>query len=86
MNRDKEAETLLVASMAAAELRNILGVEVSGPQFLAACHAADEKLGLCLGPVPNLTGDQLVKVLCDIAFSHGWRLTYKLERIREGEV
>jgi hypothetical protein len=86
MNRDKEAETLLVASITAGELRRILGVEVSGPQFLAACHAADEKLGLCLGPVPKLDGDELAKVLCDIAFEHGWILTYKLDRIKEGEV
>lgn len=82
---NKEAETLLVAAVTASELRKILGVEVSGPQFLAACHAADEKLGLCLGPVPEMDADDLVKVLCDIAYEHGWRLTYKLERIRKGE-
>lgn len=86
MSRDKEAETLLVATMCAAELRSILGVEVSGPQFLAACHAADEKLGLCLGPVPKVNDEELAKVLCDIAFEHGWILTYKLDRVREGEV
>lgn len=87
MNHDKEAKTLLIASVAAAELRSILGVEVSGLQFLAACHAADEKLDLCLSPIPatRLSADELAKVLCDIAFECGWRLTCKLERIKEGE-
>jgi hypothetical protein len=86
MNNNKEAEVLLVASLAAAELRSILGVEVSGPQFLAACRAADEKAVECLGSVPERSADELAKILCDIAFEQGWILTYKLERVKEGEV
>ena len=84
MNR-KEAETLFIASVAAAELRQILGVEVNAQQFLAACRAADEKLADSLGPIPKLDDDQLVKVLCDIAYENGWILTYKLDPIKEGD-
>lgn len=37
---NKEAQTLLIANLAAAELRAILGVEVSGPQLKAADEAS----------------------------------------------
>lgn len=47
---EKKAEMLLIASIAAAKLRGILGVEVNAHQFLAACQAADEKAESLLGP------------------------------------
>ncbi len=58
----KRAEMLLIASIAAAKLREILGVEVSGPQFLEACQAADEKAEELLGK-PH--GHTATPVRCD---------------------